>query len=55
MRLHTILLLVVSSLLLTGCQAIASIFEAGFVVGILVVLVVLGLIGFLFSRMRGRR
>jgi hypothetical protein len=55
MRLHTVLLLVLTSLLLTGCQAIASIFEAGIAVGILMVVVVLALVGFLFSRLRGRR
>jgi Flp pilus assembly protein protease CpaA len=55
MRFDTVVLLVLMSFLLTGCQAIASIFEAGVWVGVILVLVVLGLIGFLFSRLGGRR
>lgn len=45
-------LLLILSLTLTGCEAIATIFEAGVWVGIIIVLVVLGLIGFVVSRVR---
>jgi hypothetical protein len=45
-----VLLLIVTSL--TGCQAIADIFQAGVWVGVVAVLLVLGLVGFLFAKMR---
>ena len=52
MRAAPILLLLVLATTLTGCEAIGAIFEAGVWVGIIIVLVVLGLVGFLFSRFR---
>lgn len=45
-------LLVLFALMLSGCQAIATIFEAGMWVGILGLLIVVGIIGFIASRMR---
>ncbi len=46
--LHLVGLLILSTLMLTGCQAIADIFRAGFWVGaiivLLVVLIVMGIV-----------
>lgn len=47
------LLLVLLTLPITGCEAIGAIFEAGIWVGVIGVLLVLGLVGFLVARMRG--
>jgi hypothetical protein len=52
MRSRSILFLVLIASTLSGCDAIASIFRAGFWVGIIAVLVVLGLIGLVVSRTR---
>jgi uncharacterized membrane protein YkvI len=57
MRITTIFrttLLLTVSLLVAGCQAIADIFQAGFWVGVVIVLIIVGIIGFIFSRGRGR-
>jgi hypothetical protein len=55
MRFYQGLLLLLLSFTLSGCEVIAGIFEAGFWVGVIAVVVVLGLIGLLVSRMGGRR
>lgn len=46
------LLLVALVLPLSGCEAIATIFEAGVWVGVLGVVLVLALVGFVLSRAR---
>jgi choline-glycine betaine transporter len=51
--LRTTLLLGVS-LLVAGCEAIAGIFEAGFWVGAIIVLIIVGLIAWLVSKGRSR-
>ncbi len=43
-------LLLIASMCLTSCDAIAGIFEAGFNVGVFVVLAVIVLVGFLIFR-----
>lgn len=43
-------LLLIASMSLTSCDAIAGIFEAGFNVGVFVVLAVIVLVGFLIFR-----
>ncbi len=40
-------------LVLPGCEAIGAIFEAGVWVGVVLVIVVLGAVAFLVSKMRG--
>lgn len=55
MRTLQTLLLLVLTLTLTGCEAIATIFEAGFWVGVIIVVLVVGLIGFLVSMARRGR
>jgi hypothetical protein len=42
-----------ASLFMAGCEAIASIFQAGFWVGAIIVLIVIGIIGWFVSRGRG--
>jgi hypothetical protein len=57
MKVSTVLrttLLLGISLFVAGCEAIAGIFEAGFWVGAIIVLIIVGLIGWLFSRGRSR-
>jgi uncharacterized membrane protein YkvI len=57
MRITTIFrttMLLALSLFVAGCQAIADIFQAGFWVGAIIVLVIVGIIGWLVSRGRGR-
>jgi uncharacterized membrane protein YkvI len=57
MRITTIFrttLLLTLSIFVAGCQAIADIFQAGFWVGAIIVLVIVGIIGWLVSRGRGR-
>lgn len=46
------LLLLLLVLPLSGCQAIATIFEAGLWVGVILVLLVLAVVGFIMSRVR---
>jgi hypothetical protein len=52
-RLYQISLLFFASTFLAGCEAIAGIFRAGFWVGAIGVLLVIGLIFFFVSRGRG--
>jgi hypothetical protein len=51
-RLATICLLLLTVLFLPGCQVVGQIFEAGMWVGVVGVLIVLALLGFVFSRFR---
>ena len=51
-RLATAILLLLTALFLPGCQAIGQIFEAGMWVGVIGVLIVLALLGFVVSRFR---
>jgi hypothetical protein len=46
-------LFVLLTMTLSSCQAIADIFSAGVWVGVILVVVVIGVIGFIISRMRG--
>ncbi|CAN5792295.1 hypothetical protein BH23GEM6_BH23GEM6_01690 [soil metagenome] len=52
MRALTVLLLMLMTTTLTGCELIGDIFRAGVWVGVIAVLAILALIGFLFSRTR---
>lgn len=52
MRAHRLLLLFLVALTLSGCEAIATIFEAGVWVGVILALIVLGIVGFIASRFR---
>ena len=40
------------ALMMSGCEAVATIFEAGVWVGVILVVLVVGLIGFAFAKMR---
>jgi hypothetical protein len=51
-RVLLLFLVVFSTVFLAGCQAIATIFEAGIWIGIFMVLIVLLVIGFIVSRLR---
>jgi hypothetical protein len=51
-RLYQISLLFFASTFLAGCEAIAGIFRAGFWVGAIGVIIVLGLLFFIFGRGR---
>jgi len=48
-----ILLLVVLALSMSGCEVIGGIFKAGFWVGIIVVVLIVGIIGFIAAKLRG--
>lgn len=52
MRLIPFLLVLLLTLFLPGCEAIASIFEAGMWVGLIGALLVVGIIAFVVSKMR---
>ena len=45
-------LLVISTMILTGCELIGDIFQAGVWVGVILVILVVGLVVWLFSRGR---
>jgi len=45
-------LLFISSLTLAGCEIVGNIFEAGVWVGVILVVVVIGFVVWLFSRLR---
>ncbi len=47
-----VLLVVFLALTSTGCEAIGMIFEAGVWVGAIVVVLVLGIVGFIVAKMR---
>jgi hypothetical protein len=52
MQLRNLLMTVLVALTMTGCDAIAGIFRAGFWVGIILVVLILALIGAVVSRSR---
>lgn len=52
--LQRITLLLALSIFTAGCELIGDIFQAGFVVGIIIVLVIVAVIGWIVSRFRGR-
>ena len=52
MRLFNILAVALAALSLAGCEAIGGIFKAGMWVGVLAVVAVIVLIGFVISRFR---
>ena len=45
-------LLVISTMMLAGCELVGDIFEAGVWVGVILVILVIGLVVWLFSRGR---
>ena len=47
-------LIVLLAMTLSGCEAIGTIFEAGIWVGVIMVVIVLGLVGFVASKLRRR-
>jgi hypothetical protein len=47
-------LLLALSFFTAGCELIGDIFEAGFVIGVVIVLVIVAVIGWIISRFRGR-
>lgn len=40
------------ALITTGCEAVGTIFEAGLWVGVIMVMIVLGIVGFIVTKMR---
>jgi len=52
-RYGVIVLLVLSSLTLTGCELVGDIFKAGVWVGVLMVVAVIALVGFIAAKARG--
>jgi len=48
-----VLLLVVLALSMSGCEVIGGIFKAGFWIGIIVVVLIVGIIGFIAAKLRG--
>ena len=52
MRSLWLVLLLLATLTLSGCEAIVDIFQAGFVVGVIAVVAILALVGFLVAKMR---
>ena len=48
-----VLLLVVLALSVSGCEVIGGIFKAGLWVGIIVVVLIVGIIGFIAAKLRG--
>jgi hypothetical protein len=53
MRWLLVVLVLLSTLTLGGCEVIGDIFKAGFWVGAVAVIVIVAGIGFLFAKMRG--
>lgn len=53
MRVFLLVLLLLSTLMLGGCELIGNIFQAGMWVGVILVLLVLGGIAFLAGKLRG--
>jgi hypothetical protein len=47
-------LLLAVSFLTAGCELIGDIFQAGFVVGIIIVLLIVAVVGWILSKFRGR-
>ncbi|MGQ0562636.1 MAG: hypothetical protein ACT443_12270 [Gemmatimonadota bacterium] len=47
-------ILLLGSLLLAGCELIGDIFQAGLLIGIVIVVVIVAVIGWLVSVFRGR-
>lgn len=54
-RLSIITLLIATTLLLNSCDLAVGIFKAGFWVGIVIVIAIIALMIWLFSRFRNRR
>jgi hypothetical protein len=52
-RMLMLVVLVVAAMTLSGCEAIGGIFKAGMWVGVLGVVVVIAVIGFIASAIRG--
>ena len=53
LRVMALLLVVLSTITLAGCQAIGDIFKAGVWVGVIGVIVVIGVIGFIIAKISG--
>ena len=52
-RYWMLILLVLASFTVAGCAAIAGIFKAGVWTGVVMVVILLGIIGFMAARIRG--
>jgi uncharacterized protein YceK len=52
MRSLWLVLLLLATLTLSGCEAVVDIFQAGFAVGVIAVVAILALVGFLVVKMR---
>lgn len=53
MRTLLLVLMLLSTLTLGGCEVIGDIFQAGMAVGVIMVVLIIGAIVFLFSKLRG--
>jgi hypothetical protein len=53
-RIMPLTLVLLTSLLFAGCEAIAGIFRAGVWTGVIIVIIIVAIIGFIVSRARGR-
>jgi hypothetical protein len=52
-RYWMIVLLVLASFTVAGCEAIAGIFKAGVWTGVVMIVILIGIIGFIAARVRG--
>jgi uncharacterized membrane protein YkvI len=52
-RVLMLVLLVIASMTLAGCEAIGDIFKAGVWVGVLFVVIVIAIVGFIAAKARG--
>ena len=52
-RYWMIVLLVLASFTVAGCEAIAGIFKAGVWTGVVMIVILIGIIGFIAARIRG--
>ena len=52
MTLLRLLLVLVATLSLTACEVIGNIFQAGVAIGVIMVIVVVGVIGFVIAKIR---
>jgi hypothetical protein len=48
-----VLLVLLATVSLAGCEAIGDIFQAGMAVGVIAILIVIALVGFVVAKIRG--